>query len=77
MMMGITAESNERKCYGGHDDRVYIQPSEPSFKRKKCKSCVNCGSRCLPIIIHGNTIHQYSKPTTNACCNYKPKKKGK
>ena len=44
---------------------------DPSWKRKKCKSCRDCGSYCYPT----GRYSKYSKPTDSACKDYKAKKK--
>ena len=48
----ISALAAENGYYGGKNEYISIQKSEPEYKRKKCKSCKHCpsskyGSKCL------------------------------
>lgn len=52
---------------------VAIKQPEPEWKRKKCKSCKNCGSYCFPYDYNGTEFYKYSKSNFNACKMYSKK----
>lgn len=61
----------EEQHYGGGSVRQ--REPEPEWKRKKCKTCISCGNHCFPYTYKGHTLIKLSKPTFNACSNYKKK----
>lgn len=71
LMMGAAAESqySEEGIVSGKN----TNNSQPSWKRKTCKSCIRCGERCSPYTYNGSILYRSSKPTSKACKDYKPK----
>ena len=76
-MTGIMAAMAEQNQYGiSHNRNVYISANpEPEWKRKKCKTCQNCGSNCNPYNYKGHILKRFSKPNYNACEKYTIRKK--
>ena len=75
-MAGIAAAMSESNYMLNEKKhiRVNFNP-EPEWKRKKCKTCSNCGSNCQPYNYKGRILFRYSKPTSNACEKYSFRKK--
>ena len=47
----------------------------PEWKRKKCKTCLKCGSNCYPYNYKGRVLIKWSKPNYNSCEKYSIRKK--
>ena len=72
-MMAALAETNystSKVKYSG----VNLNP-DPEWKRKKCKSCRNCGYNCNPYNYKGHILIRNSKPNYNACEKYTKRSK--
>ena len=47
---------------------------DAEWKRKKCKTCLKCGSNCYPYNYKGHVLVKWSKPNYNACEKYLKRK---
>lgn len=73
-MMAASAASGESHFDRGRVSMKQRDP-DPEWKRKKCKSCRNCGYNCNPYNYKGHILIRNSKPNYNACDKYTKKNK--
>lgn len=67
----LASASEDRRFLDMHNS---VPKLDPDWKRKKCKSCVHCGNNCSPYYYKGKRLSKHSKPTYQACENYKKRK---
>ena len=75
-MAGMMAALADNEMYGVKNCSIKSNSNpDPEWKRKKCKTCSNCGSNCQPYNYKGHILLRNSKPTSNACEKYSFRKK--
>ncbi len=73
-MASMAAEVSESNYKINKKKKNFSEP-EHEWKRKKCKTCIKCGSDCYPYVYNGRILFKYSKPKFKACEKYSFNKK--
>ena len=72
MFSAIAAQSESQ--YRGAGQLLPARIIDAEWKRKKCKTCLKCGSNCYPYNYKGRVLIKWSKPNYNACEKYLKRK---